>query len=86
MRYAIRKLEGNFWMDVLQVDTDRQLVASDTATLVEDKLASGELPLFSKSVFCVVQRLNNGREKRIGDDVCVDRNGQVLSGGDAARQ
>ncbi len=78
MRYSIRKLECNFWLDVLRFNDERQLLAEDVKSVIEDRIKIGELPIFTPSVFCIVQKLSNGREKRVGSDVSVDRNGKVI--------
>lgn len=77
MRYAIRKFEGNFWVDVLEFDEARKLGSSDVVGVVKEKVMSGGLPFFGVSVFCLVQKLRNGRERRVGKDVVVDRRGNV---------
>ena len=40
MRYAIRKLEGNFWVDVLEFDDARQFEPSDAVEVVGGRMAS----------------------------------------------
>ena len=75
--YIIRKFEGNFWVDVLEFVDARQLGSSDAVEVVREKALSGRLPFFGGSVFCLVQKLYNGRERRIGKDVAVDRRGNV---------
>ena len=77
MKYAIRKFEGSFWVDVLEFVDARQLGCSDAVEVVREKVLSGGLPFFGESVFCLVQKLYNGRERRIGRDVAVDRRGNV---------
>ena len=79
MRYAIRKLEGNFWVDVLEFDDARQFEPSDAVEVVGGRMASGELPFFGASLFCLIQKLHNGRERRIGEDVSIDRRGSASS-------
>lgn len=71
MKYVIRKFEGSFWVDVLEFVDARQLGSSDAVEVVREKVLSGG------SVFCLVQKLYNGRERRIGKDVAVDRRGNV---------
>ena len=80
MEYVIRKFEGNFWIDVLEFVDARQLGCSDAVEVVREKALSGELPFSGGSVFCLVQKLYNGRERRIGKDVAVDRRGDVETG------
>ena len=75
--YIIRKFEGSFWIDVLEFVDARQLGSSDAVEVVREKVLSGGLPFFGGSVFCLVQKLYNGRERRIGRDVVVDRSGNV---------
>ena len=75
MRYVIRKFEGNFWVDVLEFNDMRELRSSDVDQIVKEKVMSGELPFFRVSVFCLIQKLPNGRERRVGKDVVVDRMG-----------
>ena len=77
MKYVIRKFEGSFWIDVLEFVDARQLGSSDAVEGVREKVLSGGLPFFGGSVFCLVQKLYNGRERRIGRDVAVDRRGNV---------
>ena len=77
MKYVIRKFEGNFWVDVLEFVDARQLGSSDVVGVVREKVLSGGIPFFGGSVFCLVQKLYNGRERRIGKDVAVDRRGNV---------
>ena len=75
--YIIRKFEGSFWVDVLEFVDARQLGSSDAVEVVREKVLSGGLPFSGGSVFCLVQKLYNGRERRIGKDVAVDRRGNV---------
>ena len=77
MKYVIRKFEGNFWIDVLEFVDARQLGSSDAVEVVREKALSGGLPFFGGCVFWLVQKLYNGRERRIGRDVAVDRRGNV---------
>ena len=77
MRYVIRKLEGNFWVNVLEFDDVRQLQSSDVVGVIKEGIVSGGLLFFGASIFCLIQKLYNGRERRIGQDVAVDRSGNV---------
>lgn len=77
MKYVIRKFEGSFWVDVLEFVDARQLGCSDVVGVVREKVLLGGLPFSGGSVFCLVQKLYNGRERRIGKDVAVDRRGNV---------
>ena len=77
-KYVIRKYDGAIWIDALAFFDERQLASSDVAEVVCGKLESGEIRMLLPAVFCLIQRLNNGRERRIGTDVSIGRDGKAI--------
>ena len=65
-------------MDVVEFNDERQLKSADVENTVREMLFSGQLPVLLPSVFCVIQKLPNGRERRIGKDVSVGRDGKII--------
>lgn len=70
--YCIRKLEVNFWLDVLDFFSDDIIENADEA--IASKISSGELKVILPAVFCLIEKKTNGREQRIGKDVIIGRN------------
>ena len=78
MRYVIRKLDGNCWMDEVKFSSDEKLRGDDMVKrVISEKIASGEIRVFSPSVFCVIEKLPNGRERLVGNEVTVGRGNTI---------
>lgn len=80
MRYVIRRLATECWLDECEFFCDKRLGEKDVEDVVVDRMASGELRLVGTAVLCLVLRKNDGREERVGKDVVVGRNGLIVSG------
>ena len=68
MRYAIRRLDADCWMDEAVFSSDDKLRGDDMARdAVTARIADGSIHVFAPSVFCVVEKLKNGRERLVGE-------------------
>ena len=73
MRYVIRRLENNCWLDVLGFSSETEIGNEEAEKVVTDKLAENRIAVISPTLFCLVRQLNNGREQTVGGDVTVGR-------------
>ena len=76
MRYVIRKLEGDCWIDAVGFTNTDKIESKDAGRAIAERVADGAFLL--PSVFCLVERLNNGRERLIGNEVCIGRDGKIM--------
>lgn len=71
-RYEVRRLDGDVWVDVHSFSSAEEFRPVDAPVVINRLLSSGEIRLLSRrGAFCLLRRLNNGRERRIGSDVLV---------------
>lgn len=76
MRYTIRKLDGDCWLDAFVFSSDE--ATRDVAEAIAKRVKDGDIMIFTPTKFCLIENRLNGREHQVGTDVVVRPNGDVV--------
>lgn len=83
MRYVFRRLESGCWLDTWEFHSDTELKVSDIPDALARGIECGGIRAYCPMVLCLIQRLNNGRERRVGRmDILLGRGGALLNADD----
>lgn len=76
MKYTIRKLDSDCWIDVFAFAADEK--PQDVAETIAKHVKNGVIRIFVPTRFCLIENRLNGREHQVGVDVVVRPNGGVV--------
>lgn len=76
MKYTIRQLSGDCWIDAFVFSSDE--APRDVAEAIAKRVKDWDIMIFTPTKFCLIENRLNGREHQVGRDVVIRPNGDVV--------